>query len=289
LALRIAQQVGGEIVNFDSVQVYRGLDIGSAKTPFEKRAGVRHHLIDVSLPAEDLTAGAFAQLARICVKEIAVRGAVPLLVGGTGFYLRCLLEGLSPAPGRNPDLRQRLSELAVRRPAGLYRFLRRIDQAATTRIHRNDRQKLMRAIELAVANAPQIRPEPVPREPLTGFRILKIGLNPPRPDLYTRINQRAAVIFEQGLVEETRGLLDSGVPRGCKAMLGLGYRQAAAILEGKSSQAEALAELQTRTRQYAKRQMTWFRREKGVHWLPGFGDDPEIQRAGLALAASFVE
>jgi tRNA dimethylallyltransferase len=147
----------------------------------------------------------------------------------------------------------------------------------------------MRAIELAVANAPQIRPEPVPREPLTGFRILKIGLNPPRPDLYTRINQRAAVIFEQGLVEETRGLLDSGVPRGCKAMLGLGYRQAAAILEGKSSQAKALAELQTRTRQYAKRQMTWFRREKGVHWLPGFGDDPEIQRAGLALAASFVE
>jgi tRNA dimethylallyltransferase len=286
LALAVAQSLQGEIINFDSVQVYRGLNIGSAKIPPEERHGLPHHLLDVISPTEDLTAGAFADLARTCLKEIAARQALPVLVGGTGFYLRSLLDGLSPAPGRNSDLRQRLNEIALRRPAALHRFLRQSDPAAADRIHANDHQKLIRAIELASARAVTSPRRPLtPRQPLVGFRILKIGLNPPRADLYKRINQRSAAMFEGGLLEETQALLNSGVPASAKALQTLGYRQAVAVLEKRLGLAEAVREVQTKTRQYAKRQMTWFRRESGVHWLDGFGDEPKIQRNTLTLLA----
>jgi tRNA dimethylallyltransferase len=286
LALAVAQSLQGEIINFDSVQVYRGLNIGSAKIPPEERHGLPHHLLDVISPTEDLTAGAFADLARTCLKEIAARQALPVLVGGTGFYLRSLLDGLSPAPGRNSDLRQRLNEIALRRPAALHRFLRQSDPAAADRIHANDHQKLIRAIELASSRAVTSPRRPLtPRQPLVGFRILKIGLNPPRADLYKRINQRSAAMFEGGLLEETQALLNSGVPASAKALQTLGYRQAVAVLEKRLGLAEAVREVQTKTRQYAKRQMTWFRRESGVHWLDGFGDEPKIQRNTLTLLA----
>jgi tRNA dimethylallyltransferase len=280
LALQISQIFDGEIVNFDSVQVYQGLNIGSAKIPPSERRGIPHHLLDILAPADELTAGAYAGLARNCLNELAARRVMPVLVGGTGFYLRSLLNGLSPAAGPNADLRQRLIRLAVRRPGALHRFLRRTNPRAAQRIHPNDHQKLSRAIELA-ATPPQ------PREPLTGFRILKIGLNPPRPALYERINLRTAAMFEAGLLEETRALLDSGISSSAKALQSLGYRQAVAVLHGSLSRAEAINDLQLKTRQYAKRQITWFRKEKDIHWLNGFGNHPETERAAIKLVAEF--
>jgi tRNA dimethylallyltransferase len=277
LALAVAEFLGGEIVNFDSVQVYRGLDIGSAKTQVTERNGVPHHMLDIISPAEELTAGGYAMLARSILKDISSRRKVPVLAGGTGFYLRSLLAGLSPAPVRNPDLRVRLDALAARRPAALHRFLRRADQPAAQRIHPNDHQKLTRAIELSTQSVP------APREPLTGYNLLKIGLDPPRSELYDRINRRVLRMFEGGLLEETRALLDAGVPAASKALQTLGYKQAVAVLENRMSCAEAIVEVQTRTRQYAKRQMTWFRREPSVNWLSGFGSEPSIQQTALAL------
>lgn len=278
LALALAGFLGGEIVNFDSVQVYGGLDIGSAKTRVAERNGVPHHLLDVISPTDELTAGAYATLARDTLTDISQRRKMPVLVGGTGFYLRSLLAGLSPAPLRNPDLRVRLNALAARRPAALHRFLRRNNKPAAQRIHPNDHQKLIRAIELST------QPEPAPRNPLTEYRVLKIGLDPPRPQLYERINQRVVEMFEAGLLEETSALLTAGVPSQSKALQSLGYKQALAVLENRLTVTEAIADVQLKTRQYAKRQMTWFRREPDVKWLPGFGDEPGVQAAALALA-----
>ena len=281
----IAAAIRGEIVNYDSVQVYRGLDIGSAKTLIEDRRGISHHLLDVIWATEELTAGTYSRLARACLDEIAERQGVPILVGGTGFYLRSLLDGLSPAPARNAELRSRLSDLAGRRPAVLHRFLRRVDGEAASRIHPNDQQKLMRGIELAVAAGAKPL---LPRQPLNGFRILKIGLDPPRADLYKRINQRSVSMFERGLLNETQGLLDSGVDAQGKALQSLGYRQAVAVLEARLSFEAAVEEVQTKTRQYAKRQMTWFRREPEMHWINGFGDSLDVQETALAMVNEFT-
>jgi tRNA dimethylallyltransferase len=286
LALAMACSFGGELVNYDSVQVYRGLDIGSAKTPAGERRGIPHHVLDAISAEEELTAGAFSELARVSLRQIADRRALPILVGGTGFYLRSLLDGLSPAPKRNPDLRRRLRDLAAGRPAALHRFLRRVDAAAAGRIHAHDQQKLIRAIELATSRGSEPH---MPRQPLSGFRILRIGLDPPRKELYDRINQRSANMFERGLLKETQGLLDSGVPAQSKALQALGYKQAVAVLENRQSLEEAVAEVQTKTRQYAKRQMTWFRREPEMHWLNGFGDSQEVQHSAGALVADFID
>ncbi len=272
LAISVAKQFRGEIINYDSVQVYQGLNIGSAKTPAAERQGVPHHLMDILSPLEELTAGAYANLSRACLLETAGRGALPVLVGGTGFYLRSLLEGLSPAPSRNEDLRVRLAAVAERRPGALHRFLRRADREAAERIHANDHQKLIRAIELAsTASAP-----PPPREPLTGFRIIGIALNPPRAELYARLNQRVVKMFESGLLAETQSLMDNGVPPHGKALQTLGYKQAVGVIEGRLTQEQAVEELQTKTRQYAKRQLTWFRNQHHFRWLDGFGDEVEV-------------
>jgi len=270
LALHIALRFNGEIVNCDSVQVYDGLDIGSAKTPLAERAGVPHHLFDVLLPSGEMTAGEYARRAVAVLGEIRARGALPVLAGGTGFYLRALLDGLSPAPLRNSELRERLAALAQRRPQALYKFLKKRDPEAAARIHPNDHQKLMRAIEIA-GQAKE------PRRSLQGFRVLKIGLNPPREALYDKLNRRTAWMFENGLLAETEALLTSGVPANARSLATLGYRQAvAALTEGMNKQA-AVLECQVRTRQYAKRQLTWFRAEADLHWLNGFGTDEVIR------------
>ena len=281
LALRLAELFGGEIVNCDSVQVYRRLDIGSAKTPVAQRMGIRHHLLDIAEPDQELTAGVYAQVAGEALNDIRARGALPIVAGGTGFYLRSLLDGLSPAPARNDALRERLSALGKRRPGALHRFLRQRDAAAAARIHANDHQKLMRAIELAGRT-------PVPRRGLEGFRVLKIGLNPPRALLYEKLNRRAAWMFEHGLLEETKALLDGGVAPTAKALESLGYRQAVEVLTRGMPVAQAIEECWQKTRQYAKRQMTWFRHEAGVEFLQGFGGQPGIQERAVLLLRGFL-
>jgi tRNA dimethylallyltransferase len=193
-----------------------------------------------------------------------------------------LLDGLSPAPGRDEALRARLGAVARRRPAALHRLLRRFNPSGAAQIHANDHQKLMRAIELAS------QPQVPPRQPLEGFRVLKLALNPERPALHARLNLRCEAMFAGGLIEETRQLLAAGLRPDAKALQSLGYRQAIQVIEGRLSVAQALSECQTKTRQYAKRQMTWFRAEQGVEWLNGFGCDPAIQSAALARARAFL-
>lgn len=275
LALLLAERFHGEIVNFDSVQIYRGFDIGSAKLSVDDRRGIPHHLVDFADPAREVTAGSYAREAR---RVLAGLKRLAVLVGGTGFYLRALLDGLSPAPERDQSLRDRLEVSARKRPGALHRFLRHFDPQAASRIHPNDLQKLIRAIEMIrMAGRPASDTQALPRVGLTGYRVLKIGLDPERKLLYERINGRTAVMFERGLLDETQKLLAAGVTADAKPMQSLGYKQARAVLTGEMSLMAAIEECQTKTRQYAKRQMTWFRRERDVWWLKGFGSEERVQ------------
>jgi tRNA dimethylallyltransferase len=277
LSLSLARTFSGEILSCDSVAVYRGMEIGTAKpTPGERQA-VPHHLIDIVPPDQPFTAGDYSRMARQVLREITVRRHLPIVTGGTGLYLRALLEGLFAGPQRSEELRDRLRAGARRHPAGwLHRVLRRLDLAAAARIHPNDERKLIRAIEVCLTGR---RPITAAwndgRNPLTGYRILRLGLDPPRPELYARLNARAADMFSQGLLQETDALL-SQYGESPRAFDSLGYRQARAVLRGETTEAEAIALTQQAHRNYAKRQLTWFRREPDVRWLPGFGDDPAV-------------
>ena len=290
LGLRIASEFRGEIVSCDSIQVYAGLDIGSAKTPVEARADIPHHMVEVIDPAEELTAGGYARLARAALRDIRERNYLPVIVGGTGLYLRALFEGLSPAPVRDEALRARLRATNETNFALLPRFLRRYDPAALARIHANDRQKLIRAVELTMkGHRPASAIQRQQREALTDVRVLKIGLNPERKLLYEKLNLRTAAMFAGGLLEETAALLAAGIPPDIKSMQSLGYKQAVKILDGSLSEAAAIEQCQIKTRQYAKRQLTWFRNEAGIHWLNDFGSDSETQHRALALCREFLQ
>ena len=284
LSLALAERFGGEIVSCDSVAVYRGMNVGTAKPTTEERARAPHHLIDVAEPDEPFTAGDYSRLARAALREIAGRGRLPIVTGGTGLYLRALTEGLFAGPARQGELRERLRRGAGRRGgAWLHRMLARMDTASAARIHENDTPKLIRAIEVCLAGRRPMS-EVLTRDPLTGFRLLRIGLNPPRAELYARLNRRCAEMFAAGLVEETRGLLARYGP--VKALDSLGYRQAGAVLSGAMSEEAAVAAAQQGHRNYAKRQMTWFRREPDVHWMEGFGDEAETVRVAEDLVRS---
>ena len=289
LGLKLAKCIGGEIVNCDSVQVYRGFDIGTAKVLPESRRGVPHHMIDVVGPGENLTAGAYARMARDVIGEVHQRGRIPIAVGGTGFYLRALLEGLSPAPERSTELRERLQNLERRRPGILHRVLRRYDRAAAARIHANDTPKLIRAIEITLLSGmPATEAQTAPRDALSGVRSLKIGLNPERQALYARLNKRTEWIFENGLVEETEELLRSGYDTSSKPMQSIGYRQALQLVCGNTSFDAAIEDCKVKTRNYAKRQLTWFRAERDVCWIAGFGSNRAVHEAALQKATTFL-
>jgi tRNA dimethylallyltransferase len=288
LALALASQFSGEIVCCDSIQVYQGLDIGSAKTPLDARRGIQHHLLDIARPDKEITAGDFQRLGRAALTEIASRGHSAIVAGGTGFYLRALLDGLSDAPRRSEALRRRLARVAECRPTALHRLLSHCDPPAASRIHANDYQKLIRAIEIAaLSGEPASAVQSRPRQPLDGFRIIKFGLIPSRAALSDRLNRRAERMFADGLLEETQGLLDSGYHPRLKALQSLGYKQALDVLSGRLSIGEAVAECQLRTRQYAKRQLTWFRADSEIIWLTGFGFESHIQSAAAARVAEF--
>ena len=289
LALLLARRFSGEVVSCDSVQAYCGLNVGAAKLSPAERLGIPHHLIDVVNPGDNLTAGEYVRIARPVLKEIRRRDHNPIVVGGTGFYLKALLDGLSPAPARDEKLRVRLAALARRRPNGLHRILSVQDPVAASRIHPNDHQKLIRAIELSMlAKQPASDTQSRPREGLTGYAVLKLGLSPDRKMLHSEINRRTEQMFREGLLEETESLLRAGYSTDVKALQSLGYKQAVNVLSGNLSLADAIRECQTKTRQYAKRQMTWFRVEQGVHWLTGFGNDPDVQAAAVREVQDFT-
>src|SRR5579871_4135264 len=268
LALDLAEALSGEIVNCDSLQFYRGFDIGTAKTPVSERRGIPHHLFDVLDAQNGYSAGDYARDARAVLAQIAERGKVPVVVGGTGFYLRALLEGLPGLPGRDEALRADLTRREQARPGVLHRLLARLEPAAAGRIHPNDAQKLIRALEIRLlpGGAP-----PESGEPLLGYHVRKIGLDPDRAELFAKLDLRVQAMFSAGLVEEVRGILASGATGEEKPFESLGYKQALQHIRGELTLEQAIESTQTETRQYAKRQWTWFRRDPEVKWLKGFG------------------
>jgi tRNA dimethylallyltransferase len=281
LSLELASRFGGEIVSCDSVAVYRGMDLGTAKPSAEERARITHHLIDVAQPDQPFTAGEYSRRARAALRDISARGRLPIVTGGTGLYLRAMTAGLFAGPERQTELRARLELSRYKHTEGwLHRLLKRLDPASAARIHANDTPKLIRAIEVCLAVRKPFSAV-LGRDPLTGFRLLRIGLNPPRKALYDRLNRRAATMFASGLIEEARGLL--ALYGLVKALDSLGYRQAMAVLAGTLSEEAGIAAAQQGHRNYAKRQLTWFRREPEVHWIEGFGDEPETLRRTAEL------
>ena len=295
LSLALGERVGldktprSEIVSCDSVAVYRGMDLGSAKPTAEEQRRLPHHLIDVANPDQPFTAGEYSRQARAALRQIADRSHLPIVTGGTGLYLRALTMGLFAGPARHPDLRDRLTRSHHRHSSNwLHRILQHLDPSSAARIHANDTPKLIRALEVCFATGQPMSQilESGPgtaRDPLTGFRLLRIGLNPPRHALYQRLNQRAAQMFASGLVEETSSLL-AQYGR-VQALDALGYRQALAVLDGTMSLAEAIAAVQQGHRNYAKRQLTWFRREPDVHWIEDFGDSPATIEKAIDLVS----
>jgi tRNA dimethylallyltransferase len=284
LSLELACRFHGEIVNCDSVAIYREFFIGTAKPTLEEQARAPHHLFDVLEPSDYTTAGQYARQARLVLNDIKSRGHLPIVVGGTGLYLRALLDGLFPGPERSEELRERLRAVATEKGSHyLHRLLRRMDAAAAAKIHAHDLPKLIRAIEVCLsARRPLTEQWEAGRDKLEGFRILRIGLDPSRPELYARVNHRVQAMFDAGLIDETEQLLKT-YGASARPLSSIGYKQVVQLLKGVLSRETAIAAVQQAHRNYAKRQMTWFRREPGVNWLSGFGDQGEIQNQAVVL------
>jgi len=280
LALTVAEACGGEVVNCDSLQVYRYFDIGTAKLSLPERRGVPHHLIDILTPDCVFTAGEFARRARPTIAAITARGKLPILAGGTGFYARALLDGLFEGPSRDETLRARLSARQARRPGSLHRILSRFDSTAAARIHPNDVPKVTRALEVCLlTRRPVTELFRQGRDALQGYHVLKVGLLPARDILYERLDRRCQAMFDRGLGDEVAGILALGYSPSAKAFESHGYKQALQTIRGELDLKQAIYYAQRNTRNYAKRQLTWFRREPGLEWFSGFGADAELQQA----------
>jgi len=285
LSLQLAEHLNGEIISCDSVAIYQDMELGTAKPSAAERRQIPHHMLDVVPPTVEYTAGDYVRAARAAIQDIASRGKTPIIAGGTGLYLRALIDGLSPVPQRDEALRDRLRAAVARRgTAILHRALRRLDPEAATKIHANDQPKLIRAIEVSVLKGQPMTQSWTDQkpQPLTGFHIIQFGLAPDRAALYSRINTRCEAMFQQGLVEETRALLEKYGPT--RALQSLGYAEAQAVLHGELTEPEAIAQAQQGHRNYSKRQGTWFRKDPRIHWLQGFGQDV-LQQAIQQLEA----
>ena len=289
LALEVAEKLDGEIVNCDSLQVFRYFDIGTAKLPLEQRRGIPHHLIDIVDPDTVFTAGEYARRAREVLREISMRGRLPLIAGGTGFYLRALLDGLFEGPARDQQVRDRLAAREQRRPGSLHRILLRLDPRAAAAIHPHDIRKVTRALEVClIARRPVTELYRLGRSGLRGYRTLKIGLLPDRDLLYERLDARCRQMFEGGLIDEVRAILGRGFLASAKPFESHGYKQVLQLLDGELSPRDALFYAQRNTRRYAKRQIIWLRREQGLQWLKGFGADAHTRAAAFDLVLKFL-
>lgn len=278
LAIKLAIAMGGEIVNLDSVQIYRGIEIATAKVPLGERRAVPHHLIDIVEPTENFTAGDYARLAAKTIDEVESRKHTALLVGGTGFYLRALVKPFFEGPQTDVTLRERLMALREKRGAEyLHRMLERVDPNTATRINPKDWSRTMRALEVYFQTGRRIselQPK-MPEAPEFASRVRVIALDPPRDQLYEQINKRADEMFARGLVEEVESLIASGVPPTAKAFQAHGYRRVVEYLQGKRTREDALNQMKLDTRHYAKRQLSWWRAWPDVKWIRCFGDEPQ--------------
>ena len=291
LAIGLAERLGGEVLVCDSTQVYRHFDIGTAKVPRSLQLGIPHHLVDLAEPDELFTAGEYRRRAIEALEAVRSRGRLPILTAGTGLYLRALLEGLSDAPVRSEKLRERLRGKASRRGAEyLHRLLARLDRSAASRIAPRDTQKVIRALEMRLlAGKPVEEVHRAGRRALEGYEVRKIGLLPARAALYARIDARVTQMIRSGWIEEVRGLIAAGVPAGAKPFQFIGYSELRQHIEGRITEEAAVRQIQQATRNFAKRQITWFRKEPGVHWLPFFGDAPEVLASSLRIAQTEEE
>jgi tRNA dimethylallyltransferase len=288
LGVWLAERFGGEVVACDSTQLYRGFDVGTAKPRLDERRRVAHHLIDVLDPTEPATAGGYRERALAVLQDLRQQKRLPILTVGTGLYLRALLEGLAEIPQRSEELRARLRNAAEEHPSGyLHRILKRLDAQAAAKIAPADEQKLIRAIEVCLlARKPISEVHREGRRPLEGWRVVKIGLMPPREKLYERIHARTATMIGQGWMQEVQDLIKRGLSENAKPFDFIGYRELRAVLRNELSLLQARESIQQATRRYAKRQLTWFRKEADVQWFSGFGDDPQLQAEALKFLES---
>lgn len=291
LALYLAEQFSGEIVNYDSVQIFRHLNIGTAKPTPEERQRAPHHMIDIREPTEVFTAGDYQREARFVLEQIRERSRIPILAGGTGLYLRALTEGLFDGPARSHYWRNRLEMIAERKGREhLHRVLARLDPQAASRIAARDKPKIIRALEVRLETGKALSEhlEEKARRPLTGFEVHFVGVNPSKDELYQRIDERVRQMFEAGLVDEVRQLLARGIPRSAKPFEAIGYRHLLADFDSCNSLDETIRIIQRDTRRYAKRQMTWFRKQPDVTWFDGPGDSQEIKNKVRLFLKPFV-
>jgi tRNA dimethylallyltransferase len=279
LGIEVALQLGGEIINCDSVQVYRGIQIATAKVPMEERKGIPHHLIDFVSPEINYTAGEWAREAIAKIEDVESRGLVPILVGGTGLYLRAWRNPFFPSPQTDEYIRRRINKIRESRGSEyLHGVLRRLDPQSAAELYPRDWPRVQRAIEVRLQTGRRMSQQkserPEPHESTRRLRLLV--LNPPRVELYRRINERTEKHFAAGLVEEVEALLAQGIPSTSTALGAHGYRRVVEYLEGKRDLPSAIEQTKQDVRNYAKRQLTWFRREPGAEWFEGFGEDPEL-------------
>lgn len=295
LAIALARELDGEVVNLDSVQVYRGIEVATAKVPLDERQGVPHHLIDIVDPTVNFTAGDWARAAAIAIADIEERKRTAILAGGTGFYLRALTTGLFESPTVDPAIRARLMRRIERKgPERLHGLLRRLDPASAARLAPRDRSRVVRALELRLASGQSATElhSALPREvpsPDIAARVRIIALSPPRDELYRIINDRTDRMFAAGLVDEVRALLDAGLPPDAKALGAHGYRRVVEYLSGRRTLESAIEQTKLDTRHYAKRQGTWWRSTPGVFWIERFGTSADALREALLYLARAFE
>ena len=284
LALGVARILKGEIVNCDSMQMYRHMEVGTAKPSAAERRLVEHHLYDIIDPDEYYSAGRYMAEARNLCLEIACRGKIPLVVGGTGLYLRALLDGLFEGPGRSEEVRERLHRIGSHKgDRYLYELLRKKDPRTAERLQPGDGLRVIRALEVYFLTGDRMSDLQQRREPFTQLAILKVGVNLSRAILYDRIERRVDQMFQSGLLDEVVRLIKQGYGEGCKGFEALGYRHAAAVLAGQSTVDQAVELTKRDTRRYAKRQLTWFRKEPDMHWVQAPGETPEALEQVLRI------
>ncbi|PYU23951.1 MAG: tRNA (adenosine(37)-N6)-dimethylallyltransferase MiaA [Acidobacteria bacterium] len=290
LAVALAGRLGGEVIACDSTQVYRGCDIGTAKPSADERRHIAHHMIDLVPPTEVFSAGEYRKLALEVLADLRQRNRLPIFTVGTGLYFRALMEGLTDAPSRSDRLRARLNATGAKRGGiHLHKILCRLDPAAAKRISPNDRQKLVRAVEVCLlAGQPLSELHRAGRRALQGYAALKIGLHPPRQALYERIERRVQLMLDHGWSEEVAALVAEGAPKAAKLFEFIGYRELLAQSKTGQPVSNTVGAIAQATRRYAKRQLTWFRRESGVQWFAGFGDAPETLAAALGFLAPLL-
>lgn len=271
LGVALAQRLGGEVVSADSMQIYRGMDIGTAKPTPEEMQGVPHHMIDIADPAENYSVSRYAAEASACVDDILARGKLPVVVGGTGLYIDSLIAGRTFADGTaDTALRQELSERYDEIGGeGLLGELRKVDPERAAKLHPADKKRIVRAMEVYILTGKTItQHDAETRAVPPRYDAAKIALDfAVRQDLYDRIDRRVDIMVQQGLFDEVRALLAAGVPADCTAMQAIGYKEAVAAVQGKAAPQDAVAAIQLASRRYAKRQLTWLRRDPGIHWF----------------------